>query len=84
VGFARYEEAMRGYARGCQKSGEGVSKWMVPENRFMAWFINQNYKLMPYMPGKSLIAKSVRKTAEAITLNDYGPRASSTTPTRNA
>ena len=84
VGFARYEEAMRDYARRCQKSGEGVARWMVPENRFMAWFINQNYKLMPYMPGKGLIAKSARKTAEAITLNDYGPRASSTASTRNA
>ncbi|MGV9776822.1 FAD-dependent monooxygenase [Streptosporangium sp. NPDC003464] len=72
AGFAGYEEAMRGYVAGCQKSGEGVSKWMVPESRFMAWFLNQNYKLMPYLPGKGLIAKSARKTASAITLKDYG------------
>ncbi|MEV8632979.1 FAD-dependent monooxygenase [Streptosporangium sp. NPDC051023] len=72
TGFARYEEAMRDYATGCQKSGEGVGKWMVPDNRFVAWFMNQNYKLLPYVPWKGLIAKGVRKTASAITLKDYG------------
>ncbi|MFF5206372.1 FAD-dependent monooxygenase [Streptosporangium sp. NPDC000396] len=72
TGFARYEEAMRDYTRGCQKQGEGVSKWMVPESRFIAWFMNQNYKLLPYVPWKGLIAKGVRKTAEAITLKTYG------------
>ncbi|MCT9933440.1 FAD-dependent monooxygenase [Planotetraspora sp. A-T 1434] len=69
--FARYEEAMRDYARGCQKQGEGVSRWMVPENRFIAWFMNTNYRLLPYVPWKGLIAKGVRKTASAITLKDY-------------
>ncbi|MGW4424360.1 FAD-dependent monooxygenase [Streptosporangium sp. NPDC004631] len=81
VGFARYEEAMRDYATGCQKSGEGVDRWMVPENRFIAWFMNQNYRLLPYVPWKGLIAKSVRKTASAITLKDYGHR--SAVPSRN-
>ncbi|MEZ0074762.1 FAD-dependent monooxygenase [Planotetraspora sp. GP83] len=69
--FARYEEAMRDYARGCQKQGEGVSKWMVPENRFIAWFMNTNFRLLPYVPWKGLIAKGVRKTASAITLKNY-------------
>jgi 2-polyprenyl-6-methoxyphenol hydroxylase-like FAD-dependent oxidoreductase len=72
VAFARYEEAMRDYAGGCQKLGEGVGKWMVPQSRFMAWFLNQNYKLIPYVPWKGLMAKSVKKTASAITLRDYG------------
>ncbi|MEU6999654.1 FAD-dependent monooxygenase [Nonomuraea sp. NPDC046570] len=71
IAFPRYEERMWEYARGCQKSGEGVSKWMVPENRFMSWFVNQQYKLMPYMPGKGMIARSVRKTAEAVSLPNY-------------
>ncbi|WP_049557143.1 FAD-dependent monooxygenase [Nonomuraea sp. SBT364] len=70
--FARYEQVMRGYATACQKSGEGVSKFMVPDSRLMAWFVNQSYKLMPYMPWKKAIARSVRKTAEAVSLPDYG------------
>ncbi|MEV4381495.1 FAD-dependent monooxygenase [Streptosporangium sp. NPDC049644] len=72
VGFARYEEAMREYAKGCQKSADGVGGWMVPESRLKAWIVNQNYKLLPYVPWKGLIAKSIRKTANAIVLKDYG------------
>ncbi|WP_271222664.1 FAD-dependent monooxygenase [Streptosporangium carneum] len=72
VGFARYEEAMRDYVAGCQKSADGVGKWMVPDSRFLAWFMTQNYKLLPYLPWKGMIAKSVRRTADAITLKDYG------------
>ncbi|WP_329425157.1 FAD-dependent monooxygenase [Streptosporangium sp. NBC_01495] len=71
AGLARYEEAMREYATGCQKSGDGVGKWMVPDSRFMAWFINQNYRLLPYVPWKGLIAKGIRQTANAVTLKDY-------------
>ncbi|MFC7718898.1 BTAD domain-containing putative transcriptional regulator [Nonomuraea recticatena] len=67
----RYEQAMRDYVRGCQKSGESAGRWMVPESRFMAWFLNQNYRLLPYLPWKGLIAKSVRKTAGAVSLKDY-------------
>ncbi|MGC5016834.1 FAD-dependent monooxygenase [Streptosporangium sp. DT93] len=74
VGFARYEEAMRAYVKGCQKAGDGVGKWMVPDSRFMSWFVNQNYRLLPYVPWKGLIAKGVRKTANAITLKDYEAR----------
>ncbi|WP_219500294.1 FAD-dependent monooxygenase [Nonomuraea ceibae] len=70
--FARYEQVMRGYATACQKSGEGVSKFMVPDSKLMAWLVNQNYKLLPYMPWKKAIARSVRKTAEAVSLPDYG------------
>ncbi|MBB2912304.1 2-polyprenyl-6-methoxyphenol hydroxylase-like FAD-dependent oxidoreductase [Streptosporangium becharense] len=72
VGFARYEEAMRGYARGCQRSADGVGAWMVPGNRFMTWFVHRSHRLLPYMPGKGLIARNIRKTANAITLKDYG------------
>ncbi|WP_084957064.1 FAD-dependent monooxygenase [Thermoactinospora rubra] len=69
--FERYEAAMRDYVRGCQKSGEGVAQWMVPSSKFVAWLLRVNYKLIPYAPWKGLIAKGVRKTAEAITLQDY-------------
>ncbi|GII56650.1 FAD-dependent oxidoreductase [Planotetraspora thailandica] len=69
--FARYEEEMRAYATACQKQGQGVSKWMVPDSGLMAWFVNQNFKLLPYVPWKGLIAKGVRKVAEGITLKTY-------------
>ncbi|MFG1753175.1 FAD-dependent monooxygenase [Streptosporangium sandarakinum] len=70
--FARYEEEMRDYAGGCQKGAEGTAKVMVPENRFVAWFMSQNYRLLPYVPWKGMIAKGARRTAEAITLKNYG------------
>ncbi|WP_219471305.1 FAD-dependent monooxygenase [Nonomuraea rhizosphaerae] len=82
TGLTRFEAAMRDYVRTCQKSGEGISKLMVPESRFMQWFMNQNYKILPYLPWKGLMARSARKTAAAITLRDYSaslPSSSSTT-----
>jgi 2-polyprenyl-6-methoxyphenol hydroxylase-like FAD-dependent oxidoreductase len=69
--FAAYESAMRDYATGCQKLGQGVADWMVPRTRFRTWFVNQNYKLLPYLPGKSLLANKARKVASGITLEDY-------------
>ncbi|MDL4773864.1 FAD-dependent monooxygenase [Actinomadura xylanilytica] len=69
--FARYEALVRPYAEGCQKSGEGVSRFMVPETRFMAWFLNQNFRLLPYLPWKGMMARSARRTAEAISVPAY-------------
>ncbi|MCG5219405.1 FAD-dependent monooxygenase [Streptosporangium soli] len=71
TGFARYEAEMRDYAGRCQKQGDGVAKLMVPESRFMAWVMNQNYKLIPYVPWKGLMARSVRKVANSISLKSY-------------
>ncbi|MER7823080.1 FAD-dependent monooxygenase [Streptomyces sp. NPDC096097] len=71
VAFGRYEEEMRAYATGCQKTGEGVAKLMVPGNRLMATLLNRYYKVMPYLPGKDMAAKIARKAAENITLRDY-------------
>ncbi|MEU8202322.1 hypothetical protein [Streptosporangium sp. NPDC049046] len=55
---------------------------MVPESRFMAWFVSQNYKLLPYVPRKGLIAKDIRWTVNAITLKDYERRPGRTTHRR--
>ncbi|MFI7639538.1 FAD-dependent monooxygenase [Nonomuraea sp. NPDC049400] len=71
VAFARYEEEMREYAAGCQKMGDGVANLMIPSSRFMAGLLNRYYRLMPYLPGKNLVAKMARRTAENITLRDY-------------
>ncbi|MGW0227346.1 FAD-dependent monooxygenase [Actinopolymorpha singaporensis] len=70
--FARYEDALAEYVRGCAKQADGVANWMVPGNRFMAWFVHQNYRLLPYVPWKGRIAASIRRTANAIDLADYG------------
>jgi hypothetical protein len=33
--------------------------------------VNQNYKIIPYLPWKGLMVRSVRKVASAITLKSY-------------
>ncbi|WP_433226016.1 FAD-dependent monooxygenase [Microtetraspora malaysiensis] len=71
VAFARYEREMRAYAEGCQKMGDGVANLMVPSSRFLASVLNRYYKIMPYLPGKNMVTKMARKTAENITLRDY-------------
>ncbi|MFF3666270.1 FAD-dependent monooxygenase [Microtetraspora malaysiensis] len=71
VAFARYEQEMRGYAEGCQKMGDGVAQLMVPSSSFLASLLNHYYKIMPYLPGKNMVTKMARKTAENITLRDY-------------
>ncbi|MFD9726703.1 FAD-dependent monooxygenase [Streptomyces sp. NPDC059072] len=74
VAFGRYEEALRTYAEGCRKMGDGVAGLMVPGNRFVAGLLNRYYKVMPYLPGSNMAARIARKTAENITLRDYGSR----------
>lgn len=69
--FARYEERMRGYVVQGQKSALGAGKWFVPASRARIWIRNQNFRLLPHMPWKGLIANTPRKTANAITLTDY-------------
>jgi 2-polyprenyl-6-methoxyphenol hydroxylase-like FAD-dependent oxidoreductase len=71
VAFARYEQEMREYAKGCQKMGDGVAKLMVPSSRALAAFLNRYYKVMPYLPGKNMASKIARKAAENINLRDY-------------
>ncbi|MFF4988995.1 FAD-dependent monooxygenase [Streptosporangium saharense] len=71
VAFGRYEEAMRDYALGCQKMGDGVASYMVPESRLLSAFLKQYYKVMPYMPGKKMMVAKTRKVAENIALRDY-------------
>lgn len=67
----RYEPVLRDYIKGCQKSGEGVAKMMVPRTKLMVRLQRISHRLMPYTPGMSLIAKAAVKTASAISLEDY-------------
>ncbi|MFC6887170.1 MULTISPECIES: FAD-dependent monooxygenase [Actinomadura] len=69
--FARYEAVMRPYAERCQKQGKGAAKFIAPEGRIMTWLLAQQQRAFPYLPGKGLIAKAARRTAEAVDLPDY-------------
>ncbi|MFI6500392.1 FAD-dependent monooxygenase [Nonomuraea typhae] len=69
--FARYEQIMRPYVAGAQKSAEGVAGFMVPKTRLMTRLMNLSYRLLPYLPWKGAMARSIRKTAEAVSLPDY-------------
>ncbi|MFJ8577238.1 FAD-dependent monooxygenase [Micromonospora sp. NPDC093277] len=71
VAFARYEQIMRPYVEGAQKSGQGISRWMVPQGRLLTAFLNQYVRLIPYLPGKQLVANAARRTAEAVQLPAY-------------
>lgn len=52
--------------------GDGVARLMVPGSRLMAGLLNRYYQLLPYLPGKNMAARIARRTAENITLRDYG------------
>ncbi|WP_019631995.1 FAD-dependent monooxygenase [Actinomadura atramentaria] len=69
--FARYQEKIAEYARGCIKQGDGVAKFMVPASKAMAALLRISSRMMPYMPGKKAMARGVRRTAEAISLPAY-------------
>ncbi|MER6826798.1 BTAD domain-containing putative transcriptional regulator [Streptosporangium sp. NPDC000563] len=77
-----YEEAMREYAAGCRGRATGWAGGWSPESRLMAWFVGQNHKLPPCVPWKGLIAKGIRRTANAITPKDYERRPGRTTHRR--
>lgn len=69
--FARYEQVMRGYVTGCQKSAHGTAEWMVPSSRLRMRLTTAGVRVMRYLPWTKLIARSIRKTAEAVSLKDY-------------
>lgn len=71
IAFARYEEEMRPFVQACQKQAEGSDTWFVPRTNSMIWLRNLNFRIMPYLPWKGLIAKMALKAANAITLKNY-------------
>ena len=72
--FARYEHTMRGYVAANQKLANSV-KDFVPQTQTQIWFRAQALRVLPYLPGKRLVAnKMARDTqhaANAIVLKDY-------------
>ncbi|GAA2371860.1 FAD-dependent monooxygenase [Dactylosporangium salmoneum] len=69
--FAAYERIMRPYAEGAQQGAEGTSRMMVPQGRLLTAFLNQYIRLVPYLPGKKMIADAARRTAEAVRMPEY-------------
>jgi 2-polyprenyl-6-methoxyphenol hydroxylase-like FAD-dependent oxidoreductase len=72
--FARYEHIMREYAAANQKLANSV-KDFVPQTRTQIWLRAQALRVLPYLPGKSLIAnkmmRDIQQAAHAIVLKDY-------------
>lgn len=67
--FTNYEQALHGYVKKNQMSAKN-GKWFIPPSRFMIGFRNLNIRMLPYLPWKGLIAKSIQKQS-AITLKNY-------------
>ncbi|WP_067830204.1 FAD-dependent monooxygenase [Actinomadura kijaniata] len=72
VALPRYERVMRPYAQGCLRLGQGAANFMVPPNRLMNWFVRANYRVLPYLPWKGLMARAARNAAEGVDLPDHG------------
>jgi 2-polyprenyl-6-methoxyphenol hydroxylase-like FAD-dependent oxidoreductase len=77
--FARYEDEMRGYVRGCQKLAKGSAWTLLPRSRAQIWLSMQVIRMLPYLPWKGLFTGGVETAFNAIQLKDYpSPRAGST------
>jgi len=70
--FADYQQAMQGYVVEVQKSVDGTVMFFVPKTKFMIWLRNLNFRIMPYLPWRNLIAKATMGPANSIKLLDYG------------
>src|ERR671921_2478230 len=71
---------MREYVRRGQEQVNGASGFLLPKSRSQVWLRNQFIRVLPYMPWKGLIAGGVQKAADAITLKEYAPIASTPGP----
>lgn len=71
VAFSGYEEQMRPFTEACKKQGKGGGAWWIPASRAMIMLRNLNYRLLPFLPWRKLIADLPLKAANAITLKTY-------------
>lgn len=71
VAYAHYEQIMRPYVHRAQRSGATISRFMVPKGQLLTALLNRYVRLIPYLPGKQLVANTARRTAEAVELRDY-------------
>ncbi|MCX6048567.1 MAG: FAD-dependent monooxygenase [Chloroflexi bacterium] len=73
--YMHYEQELRPYVEQNLTLGQKMAKEMVPDSQTQLWFRNQMMRMLPYLPWKGLITKSIlqplREAANAITLKDY-------------
>lgn len=69
--FARYEEALRPYARGCQKVADGAGPFLAPRTRRGIWIRDVAHRLLTLGPMVRVLEKMTVAAAAAITLTDY-------------
>ena len=69
--FFHYEDQIRDYARGCQKTAEGVGPFLAPRTRAAIWRRNLMYRMLSARPLAGFLNTLTTKAASAITLKDY-------------
>lgn len=71
VAFEAYERRMRGWVEATQKMGRDNIKRFAAGSRFELWLQLQLMRLLPYLPGKSLLMRRMLKVINGIELPDY-------------
>lgn len=69
--FAEFERRMRPWVELTQKTGRDNAKRFSANNRFQFWLRIQTMRLMPYLPGKSLLMRKMLSVVDGIELPDY-------------
>ncbi len=69
--FARYEERLRDYARGCQKLANNAGPFLAPPTAAKIRRRNRIYRMLNSSLLSGLFNKMTTKAANAITLKDY-------------
>ncbi len=73
--FAAYEAKLRPYATACQALAKDGNDAMLPRSRWRISVRNLMLRLLPYLPGKALIARKVERMHLQVALEDYAPAA---------
>ncbi|MBB3038171.1 FAD-dependent monooxygenase [Hoyosella altamirensis] len=71
LAFARYEEMIRDYAKGCQKLADGAGPFLAPRTRRGRWIRNASHRLLTRRPMAGWLQKMTVKAAAGIELEDY-------------
>ncbi len=69
--FARYEQAIRKYARGCQKLAEGAGPFLAPQTKAQIRQRNIGYRMLSSRLMAGVFNRMTTKAASAITLENY-------------
>ena len=69
--FARYEHLLRGYVAGGQKQARGGASFLAPPTEKKIRQRDRFFRMLPYLPTKSLIRYLSTRTATAIKLPGY-------------